>query len=138
VRLHIELYNKNKDMNSIVIAHPLNLMAFAVSEVDFDTKTIPESYILLRDIPKLPYGMEFGSKPAGFSKLTDILNKKTPVVLCENDCVIVTGSSLLETFDRLEVAEFSAKAIIASNFIGKMIPIGEKEIIDLEKVFFKD
>lgn len=38
----------------------------------------------------------------------------------------------------LEVAEFSAKAIIASNFIGKMIPIGEKEIIDLEKVFFKD
>ncbi|MNY56798.1 hypothetical protein D3C86_1929130 [compost metagenome] len=53
----------------------------------------------------------------------------------ENNCVIVTGQDMLIAFDRLEVAEFSAKAVIASRDIGDIVPIDEKKIRDIEEAF---
>lgn len=135
VKLHIALYKKYHDINSILIAHPPNILAFAVTDVDFDSRTIPESYIVLRDIPKLPYGMEFNYGNTDGKNLIDIISDKTPIVLCENNCIIVTGNSLLQSFDRLEVAEFSAKSVIASKAIGEVVPIGHTEIEELKTAF---
>jgi len=56
-------------------------------------------------------------------------------VICENDCVIVTGSSLLNAFDRLEVAEFTAKSILASTAIGAIVHISDREIQDINVAF---
>ena len=53
---------------------------------------------------------------------------KNPVTLIENDCCIVTGTSLLNAFDRLEVAEFSAKAIVNAVSLGKVVKIDDSEI----------
>ena len=53
---------------------------------------------------------------------------KNSVTLIENDCCIVTGTSLLNAFDRLEVAEFSAKAIVNAVSLGKVVKIGDSEI----------
>jgi len=49
--------------------------------------------------------------------------------------VIVTGSSLLNAFDKLEVLEYSAKAVVASRSIGEVVPITDKEVADLRKAF---
>lgn len=135
VKFHIALYKKYPQINSILIAHPPNILAFAVTDVDFDTRTIPESYIVLRDIPKLPYGMEFNYGNTDGKTLIDVISDETPVVICKNDCIIVTGESLLQSFDRLEVAEFSAKSVIASKAIGGVVPIGETEIEELKVAF---
>jgi L-fuculose-phosphate aldolase len=135
VALHQEIYGKNDCINSIVIAQPPNILAFGVCDVDFDSKTIPESYIVLRDIQKLPYGLEFGKGDEGARSIAEIITEKSPIVLCRNNCIIVTGDSLLQCFDRLEVAEFSAKAVIASRSIGAVVPIGGSEIVELEKAF---
>lgn len=135
VSLHAEIYAKNPGINSIVIAQPPNILAFGVCDVEFDSRTIPESYIVLRDIHKLPYGLEFGKGEAGSPTIADIITEKMPVVICRNNCIIVTGNSLLQSFDRLEVAEFSAKAVIASKAIGAVVPIGLEEIDELEKAF---
>jgi len=40
-----------------------------------------------------------------------------------------------EAFDRLEVAEFSAKALLDTAMIGRHVPIGEEDIADLKKAF---
>ena len=40
-----------------------------------------------------------------------------------------------ETFDRLEVAELSARSLIESTTIGVMVPMNEQEIEDLKKKF---
>lgn len=135
VKLHIELYKKKPYVNSILIAHPPNILAFGVSRVKFDSKTIPESYLILRDIINLPYGMQFTQHTEEVSKIVDFITDQTPLVLCENDCLIVTGNSLIESFDRLEVAEYSAKSIIASKGLGDIIPIGKENIEELEKAF---
>jgi len=135
VKLHIAIYKKYKNLNSILIAHPPNILSFGVTDVNIDSRIIPESYLELRDIQKLPYGAEFNYEKEEGTNLVDIISGKTPVVLCENDCLIVTGSSLLESFNRLEVAEYSAKSVIASKAIGDVVPINQDEIDELESAF---
>lgn len=131
VLLHKAIYDKHPHINSVLIAHPPNIMAFAVTDENFETKTIPESYIMLRNIPKLPFGCTF-MQP---EMTADAFSKETSVVLVENDCVIVTGSSLLNAFDRLEVAEYSAKAIIAAKDLGELVTINDEQVAEIEKAF---
>lgn len=131
VDLHKLIYEKHPHINSVIIAHSPSIMAFAVTDQKLDSRTIPESYILLRDIPKLPYGSVFMET----ERVAGTFSKATPVVLVENDCVIATGSSLINAFDRLEVAEYSAKAIIASRSIGDIVNIDSTQINEIEKAF---
>lgn len=83
-------------------------MVFRVTDAVFDSRTIPESHVLLRSLPKLPYGTNF----TGLEKTAAAFSAPVPVGLAENDSLTVTGPSLLNAFDRLEVAEYSAKALI--------------------------
>jgi L-fuculose-phosphate aldolase len=130
-KLHQEIYKHNPHINSIIITQSPHVMGFAISHKKFDTRTIPESYILLKDIPMI----EFGKHISQMANVAKSLNKETPIVIIKNDSVIVTGNSLLETFDRLEVAEFSAKSLIQTKSIGEVVSIGDKEIDDLTRKF---
>ncbi len=131
VLLHKMIYEEHPEINAVLIAHPPNLMAFGITHQQMDTRTIPESYIMLRDISLLPFGSNF-LEPR---KIVDSLSPSSPIVMIKNDAVIVTGNSLLQAFDRLEVAEFTAKAVIATRDIGNMITISEQEVQELKKAF---
>ncbi len=131
VELHREIYKQHPHVNSIILAHPPNIMAFVVSDQMLDSKTIPESYILMRDIPKL----EFGSIYLKPKETAAVFDESTPIAMVQNDCVIVTGSSMLNAYDRLEVAEYSAKAIIASKELGEIVSINQQEIDDIKVAF---
>ena len=129
--LHEEIYRQHSDINSILVAQPPHLMAFAVTGVPFDARTIPESYIVLRDIRRIPYGTSL----SGPAETARHLASRTPVLVCENECVIVTGTSLLDAFDRLEVAEFTARSIIGSAGLGPIVHIAGPEIEDIRVTF---
>lgn len=131
VMLHKHIYEKYPHINSVIIAHPPNVMAFAITEKEFESNTIPESYIMLRNIPKLPFGSSF-MQP---EMTAESFSEKNPIVLVENDCIIVTADTLLNAFDRLEVAEYSAKAIIDSMVLGDIVAINDEEIKEIEKAF---
>ncbi|HHU48184.1 MAG TPA: class II aldolase/adducin family protein [Clostridiales bacterium] len=131
VRMHQAIYKKHPKINSVIIAHPPNIMAFAVTENEFETKIIPESYTLLRNIKKLPFGSSF-MQP---EMTAESFSPSTPILIIENDCIIVTGSSLLNAFDRLEVAEYSAKAILSAKELGDLVAISADELRDIEETF---
>ena len=131
VALHQEIYRQHPHVNSIIIAHPPCMMAFAVTDAPLDSRTIPESYILMRNIPKLDFGMNY-LKP---KETAAVFKANTPIALIKNDCAIVTGDSLLHALDRLEVAEYSARAIIAARDLGDVVAINDDEIKDIEKAF---
>lgn len=131
IMLHKAIYEKHPHINSVIVAHAPNIMAFAVTDETFDSRTIPESYILLRNIPKVPYGSVFMET----EKLADLFVPSTPLAMVKNDCIIATGSSLLNAFDRLEVAEYSAKAVISSKKLGEIVSIDDEKIKSLEKAF---
>ncbi len=131
VTLHSEIYKQQPHVKSIIIAHPPCMMAFAVTDAPLDSKTIPESYILMRNIPKLDFGSNY-LKP---EETASVFKENTPIALIKNDCAIVTGSSLLNAFDRLEVAEYSSRAIIATRDLGNVVAINKEEIDDIEEAF---
>ena len=131
VRLHRAIYQAHPTANCIITAQSPNATAYAISETRFDTRTIPESYVLLRDIPVIPYGTQFREP----ERVAAALSPATPVLLIQNDAVMTTGSTILKAFDRLEVAEFSAKALLDTAMIGRHVPIGDEDIADLKKAF---
>lgn len=131
VLLHRQIYARHPTVKAVLIAHPPSVMAFGVAHEPFNTRTIPESYVMLRDIPLLEYGAQFNDR----ERVASMIGPDTPVVIVENDCVIVAGGSLLEAFDRLEVAEFSARSVIAAGAIGTVTTIGEAQVQDLNRAF---
>lgn len=131
VRLHEAIYTAHPDIGAIIMAQSPGVMAYGVTGQPLDTRTIPESYIVLRDIPTLPYGVQFD----GGKQVAKRLSKETPVVLFQNDAILTTGATLMQAFDRLEVAEFSAQAVLSTQAIGELVPIGEAEVKELVKKF---
>lgn len=133
VLLHKQIYEKHSHINCIISTQSSNANAFCISGEKMDTRTIPESYILLEDIPMLPYGSQF----KGSTAIADTLREHVPIIMIQNDSILVTGKDILETFDRLEVAEFSARSLINAKHIGTIAPIGDKEIEQLKEKFLK-
>jgi L-fuculose-phosphate aldolase len=131
VRLHNAIYRTHPAVQSIMIAQAPAITAYAIAASHFDTRTIPESYILLRDIPLMPYGAQYRQP----ERVADLVSLRSPVLLLQNDCVMTVGRSILEAFDRLEVAEYSAQSLLDTMAIGPLVPIGQAEIHDLERAF---
>lgn len=131
VRLHEEIYKKHPEINSVIIAYPPNVMAFAITGTEFDTRTIPETYIMLRDIPTLAFDKAYSDPEA----IANTINESNPVVMVLNSCIITTGTSQLQAFDRLEVAEFSAKALIFSKQLGDIVKINEEQVQEINESF---
>ena len=129
--LHREIYKKNPGVNSIILAHPPGIMAFAITDAEFDARLIPESYIMLRNVHKYPFGCSFMQ----LEKTADEISESNPVAIIENDCVLVTGTSLINAFDRLEVMEYSAKSVIDTANIGNIVKISDKEVDEIEVAF---
>tara|TARA_R110002050_G_scaffold261556_1_gene401658 strand:+ start:151479 stop:152768 length:1290 start_codon:yes stop_codon:yes gene_type:complete len=128
--IHQEIYKKNPNVNSIIMTQSPYLMAFGVTKSFLNVRTIPESWIFLQDIPSISYGSHF--KANTDSKITE---NCTTALIIENDSVIITGDKLLQTFDYLEVAEFSAKSIVLGTSLGEMVPINDDQVEELRKKF---
>ncbi len=131
VSLHQKIYEMNPNVNSIILTQPPHLMAYGTTGVKFDVRTIPESWIFLQDVPCLPFGTHF----QGDNTIPELLSDSVPSVLIANDSFLVTGDKLLQTFDRLEVAEFSAKSLVMGAPLGKLFPINDDQVEALRKKF---
>jgi L-fuculose-phosphate aldolase len=97
-----------------------------------DSHTIPESYVVMRNVGLAPYGMQFGDG----RELAAMFSPSQPALLLANDGVLVTGGDILEAFDRLEVLESTAEAIINARALGALHPLGEEASRELDRAFF--
>lgn len=131
VGLHQKIYESNPNINAILQAHPVHAMAFVVTDAEFDPRTIPESYILLRDVKRLSYAELYAQQ----EKTAKEFSESNPAIMVDNDCVIVTGGSLLQAFDRLEVMESTAHSIINASSVGEIVHITQEEVEDLKVAF---
>ncbi len=132
VTIHDAIYRAHPQVGAIVNAYPVNATAFSVSGAALDSHTIPESYVVVRNVGHAPFGMQFGDG----RDLAGLFSATRPALLLENDGVLVTGSDILEAFDRLEVLESTAEAIINARAIGALHPLGEEVSRELDYAFF--
>lgn len=131
VVLHEEIYRQHPDVGSIISAQSPNAMAFGVTDATFNIRTIPESYFVLRDVPKIPFGMQCTNE----KQLAATFNRNCPVVMIENDSVLAIGSTILQAFDRLEVAEFTARSLLRAAAIGPLAAMNDAQIAEIQKAF---
>jgi L-fuculose-phosphate aldolase len=131
--MHQEIYRRNPAINSIILTQSPYLMAFGVTKSLLNVRTIPESWIFLQDIPSIPFGVHF----MGRKEIPELISSGTPAIIIQNDSILITGDKLLQTFDRLEVAEFSAKSLVMAKPIGDLLPINDEQVKELRRVFLK-
>ena len=132
--LHKLIYDEHPEVNAITVAQPRHIMAFGATHTPLDSRTIPESYISMRDIAVLPFGTNITNPEL----ISSSISSHSPVVLVQNDSLISTGNTLINAFDRLEVAEFTANTIIHAKMIGDIVMINDKEVEDINKAFHLD
>jgi L-fuculose-phosphate aldolase len=110
---------------------PVNATAFAITGHPLDARTIPESYLFLRDVGTVPFEVQFGD-PRG---VAEMISPDQPVMLLENNGVLVAGTSVLDAFDRLEVLESTAEALINAQRLGTLCPMNDAAIDELVEAF---
>ena len=131
VVLHQEIYAAHPKINAIASAQSPAVTAFSVTGTWLDSATIPESYIVLRNIPLVRFGRQFTDEQA----LAQEISPDSPVAFLENDAVLTTGATLTQAFDRLEVAEFSARAVLNAMKLGPIARIDEAALDAIEEKF---
>jgi len=131
VALHAAIYRKHPNINSIVLATPPSATAYSITHQHLDSRTIPESYIFLRDVKQIDYAAVYGDG----SKVAATVSLSSPAALLENSGVLVVGKSVLDAFDRLEVFETTAEALIAARALAPVRPMGTEVIQELVEAF---
>ena len=131
---HQAIYRKRPRVQAVAFAHPVNATAFSVTNTAFDARTIPESYVFLRDVHRVPYGVQYQNDGG----IAEYLSASSPAAILENDGVLVVGSSILDTFDRLEVLESTAEAVINARAIGDVSVMPDTVINELRDAFNLD
>ncbi len=130
---HEAIYRHHPKINALINASPINATAFSVTNASLDSRTIPESYCLLRQVERVEYGVQYRDSEA----LARRCSVNQPALVLENDGVLVCGGEILEAFDRLEVLESTAEALVDSRSIGELAPMPEKALRGLEVTFLQ-
>lgn len=128
---HRAVYETHPEIGSIINANPVNCLAFSVCNRAIDTRPLPESYITLREVSFLPFEVSF----TNYSKLTQTLTPRYPAVVLGNNGVMVAGTDVLSAYNKLEVLDSSAEAILGSISIGGHVPLTKAEIDEIVDVF---
>ncbi|AIQ22717.1 class II aldolase/adducin family protein [Paenibacillus sp. FSL H7-0737] len=119
-KMHLRIYNELPEMNGVVHAHPPYATAFAIKGEALDKMMMPESVIMIGDIPLAEYGTPSTEEIP--DSLMPYLGKKTAVLL-ENHGALTWGTDVMEAYLNMERLEYTAKI----TFITRMID-GEREL----------
>lgn len=124
VRLHMKIYEVHPEINCVMITHSPAILGYAVAGEKFESRMISESYIILGDVQRV--SSESGA--LNEDQIASMFGRRKFAVVADNRCAIVTGASLINAFDRAEVLEYSAEAIIAALDMGNPVMMTEKEV----------
>jgi L-fuculose-phosphate aldolase len=129
--LHQAIYRAHPGVNAVVNALPIHATAFSVSEFPLDTRTIPESYLFLKDVAKIPFEAVYGTG----EEIVSMITPQNPVALLDHNGALVAGRTVLDAFDRLEVLESTGAAIIRGRALGPISPMSNEVIEELATAF---
>lgn len=124
------IFANRPEANAVFVSHPSAVMGFAVANVKFDSRLIPESYLMLKDVGRLPY-----SAMADVSRVAEVLTVKTPVVIIDNECAVTIGKNATKAFDRMEVLDYSARSVISAKHLAELVPINDEQTAEIDRTF---
>lgn len=130
--LHALIYERHPDVGAIINAQPAHASAFCMTDAALSTHTIPESYVVLNNVERLPFQriVEDADRIAAAVSVG-----RRPVVLIENEGALVVGRTILEAFDRLEVLEATTEALLLCRPLGPVVTMPPSAIDELKRAF---
>lgn len=128
--LIIKIFEKTPQAQSLFVSMPAAVMGFAIANVEFDARLIPESYIMLKDVKRLPY-----SAIGDYDLIADTLTTACPVTIIDNEGIIAIGKNTLKAFDRLEVCDYSARSVLLAKSVADIKPINEEQVQEINDNF---
>ena len=120
--LHLQIYADHPEVHSVITAQSPSIMAYAVSGQCFDSHTVSEGFIILGDVSRCD------DPSLDAKKISAMIAPRRGCVVVDNRCAVVTGASMANAFDRMEVLEYSAAAAIAAHGLGECVRLNEGEI----------
>jgi L-fuculose-phosphate aldolase len=130
--MHLSIYKKKKDITAIIHAHPLFSSAFTAMKLDINTCLTAEASSVLGKPIKIPYAL-MGSNELAETVAENI--QQSDILLLENHGIISAGSSLLDTFNKIEVLENAAKMTMIVEMTKKKSPLSKSKILEIERLF---
>jgi len=127
--LHNAIYEKHPEVQSIMMAVPASSLAFGITGVPYDARTLTEAYAIMQDVAELPFRKVLRDGRI----LADALKESTPVVLIDHGGLVAVGGTVLQALDRIEVAEVSMKAALRSRQL-ESISAGSPVKLDDESI----
>ena len=129
--LHAAIYRRHPEVGAIVQGVGAHSTAFAIAGVELPARTIPESYLLVRD----PCRIDEREALAAPDAVAARLGPECPVGLIDHVGPLGLGRTLLEAFDRIEVLEATAAAVVAASRLGPLSPMGDARIEALRRTW---
>lgn len=126
--LFAKIYQQHPAIETLMFSQAPYATAFAITHQKINTRSIPEAYTTLLDVPTLPFDID---------TISAALSERTPAIIIENFGILLTGKTLLQTFDRLEVLEYTARSAIEAQLIGGVQALSQEAIRDLEEIYHR-
>jgi L-fuculose-phosphate aldolase len=131
-RMHIEVYQKRKDVCGIVHTHPPYATAFAVAGKSLEP-IVAEAVFANGTIPITPYATPSTEE---VPKSISLLIKAHNSLLLSHHGLLTVGKDLYEALNRAERVEFLAKVTFLARMLGGAVPLSPERIeklIELQK-----
>lgn len=129
--MHLFVYQKRKEINAAVHAHPPYSLAFASTHLPLAQSLLPEVIIFLGKIPLTPYATPATEEvPLSLSPFIEEHN----AFLLENHGVLSLGKDMFEAYSRMEMVEHLAQVCLLGKILGKLAELPEESLDKLEKL----
>jgi L-fuculose-phosphate aldolase len=129
--MHLFVYQKRKDVNVVVHAHPPYSLALASAHFPLAQNLLPEVIMFLGEIPLAPYATPSTEEvPKSLSSFIE----KHNAFLLENHGVLTLGKDIEKAYSRLEMVEHLAEVNLLCKILGKTEELSKESLDKLIKL----
>ncbi|MFV0528761.1 MAG: class II aldolase/adducin family protein [Lachnospiraceae bacterium] len=131
IKMHMRVYERRDDINSVVHAHPTFATSFAIAGIPLTQPIMPEAVIALGCVPISEYGTP------STVEIPDNLEKYLPyydAVLLENHGALTWAPDLLSAYHKMESVEFYAELLYKSKMLGGPKEFDKEQIAKLYEI----
>ena len=131
IKMHMRVYSKRPDVQSVVHAHPIYATSFAIAGIPLTQPIMPEAVIALGCVPIAEYGTP------STDEIPDAVEKYLPyydAVLLESHGALTYSDSLLNAYHKMESVEFYAELLFKSRQLGGPKVFSEERVEQLYEI----
>lgn len=135
MQLHLTIYARRPDVESVCHMHPVYATAFAVAGLPLEEDVLSEAIITLGKIPLVPYGTP-GTEEISNQLIPHLENSQA--FLLANHGALTVGTDVFDAYGTMETLEHYARILFLAKQLGpvtKLNPQQLKQLVALRNAF---